>query len=133
MNFFVSLFHYDITSTLKNRFQDALGAQPPLGFWDPLGLLKDADQERFDRLRYVETKHGRISMLAILGHLVTTAGYRWPGALTLDGLKWSDVPSGLHAFDVIPAAGAWQIIFFIGFYDLSFTTTPGYQTNLGKY
>ena len=44
------------------------------GFWDPLGLLAEADQDRFDRLRYVETKHGRISMLAILGHLVTTAG-----------------------------------------------------------
>ena len=34
-----------------------------LGFFDPLGLLADADQERFDRLRYVELKHGRISQL----------------------------------------------------------------------
>ena len=48
-------------------FESEIGAQAPLGFWDPLGLLKDADQERFDRLRYVETKHGRISMLAFLG------------------------------------------------------------------
>ena len=48
-------------------FESEIGAQPPLGFWDPLGLLKDADQERFDRLRYVETKHGRVSMLAFLG------------------------------------------------------------------
>ena len=48
------------------------------GFWDPLGLLKDADEERFKRLRTVETKHGRIAMLAILGHLVTTAGLRNP-------------------------------------------------------
>ena len=62
------------SSALKMSFEDALGAQPPLGFWDPLGLLAEADQERFDRLRTVETKHGRISMLAILGHLVTTAG-----------------------------------------------------------
>ena len=37
-----------------------IGAQPPLGFWDPLGLLATADQARFDRLRTVETKHGRI-------------------------------------------------------------------------
>jgi len=59
------------SSALKMSFEDALGAQPPLGFWDPLGLLNDADQDRFDRLRYVETKHGRISMLAILGHLVS--------------------------------------------------------------
>ena len=59
------------SSGLRMAFEDALGAQPPLGFWDPLGLLNDADQERFDRLRTVETKHGRISMLAILGHIVS--------------------------------------------------------------
>lgn len=41
------------SSSMKMQFSEALGAQAPLGFWDPLGLLKDADQERFDRLRYV--------------------------------------------------------------------------------
>ena len=40
-------------SAVKMSFEDALGAQPPIGFWDPLNLLKDADQDRFDRLRYV--------------------------------------------------------------------------------
>ena len=62
------------SSKLQMSFESAIGAQPPLGFFDPLGLLKDADQERFDRLRKVEIKHGRISMLAVLGHLTTTAG-----------------------------------------------------------
>lgn len=28
------------------NFENALGAQPPLGFYDPAGLLKNADQER---------------------------------------------------------------------------------------
>jgi hypothetical protein len=60
--------------TSQMAFEDEIGAQPPIGFWDPLGLLNGADQDRFDRLRYVETKHGRIAMLAVLGHLVTTAG-----------------------------------------------------------
>ena len=32
-------------STLSMNFKDAVGAQPPLGFWDPLGLLQNADQE----------------------------------------------------------------------------------------
>jgi hypothetical protein len=41
------------SSLTKMAFENALGAQPPLGFWDPLGLLKNADQARFDRLRYV--------------------------------------------------------------------------------
>ncbi len=104
---------------LKMAFSSELGAQPPLGFWDPLGLLNDADQERFDRLRYVETKHGRISMLAILGHLVTTAGVRLPGDIAY-GIKFADVPAGLKAFSVIPAAGTAQIITFIGLMELGF-------------
>lgn len=42
--------------TSLKAFENEIGSQPPLGFWDPLGLLEDADQERFDRLRYVEIK-----------------------------------------------------------------------------
>jgi hypothetical protein len=83
-------------------FESEIGAQPPLGFWDPLGLLNDADQERFDRLRYVETKHGRIAQLAILGHLVTTAGYRLPTSLT-PGYDLSSTPTGLAALSALPA------------------------------
>ena len=82
-------------------FESEIGAQPPLGFWDPLGLLNDADQERFDRLRLVETKHGRIAQLAILGHLVTTAGYRLPTSLT-PGYDLSKVPTGLAALTALP-------------------------------
>lgn len=101
------------------NFEDAIGAQPPLGFWDPLGLLNDADQERFDRLRYVETKHGRICMLAILGHLVTTAGFRLPGEIAY-GLPFSSIPAGKAALSVIPIAGLAQIFFFIGVIEIGF-------------
>jgi hypothetical protein len=117
---------------LNMDFRGAVGAQAPLGFWDPLGFLKDADQERFDRLRsvrvyridvnsvvfsdqlgcvafQVELKHGRISMLAILGHLVTTAGNRLPGNIAY-GVPFSSVKSGLAAFDTIPAAGTMQLV-----------------------
>ena len=87
---------------LKMSFEDAIGAQPPLGFWDPLGLLADADQARFDRLREVETKHGRIAQLAILGHLVTTAGYRLDPSLT-PGYDFSTIPTGLAALSALPA------------------------------
>jgi hypothetical protein len=65
-------------SALCMQFEDRIGAQAPLGFWDPLNLLKDADEERFERLRTVELKHGRVSMLAVLGHIFITAGYRFP-------------------------------------------------------
>jgi len=107
------------SSALKMGFEDALGAQPPLGFWDPLNLLADADQERFDRLRYVEVKHGRISMLAILGHLVTTAGNRLPGDIAY-GTPFASMKSGLAAFDTIPAGGSLQLLFFIGLLELGF-------------
>eukprot|EP00595_Chromulina_sp_UTEXLB2642_P002803 CAMPEP_0196767534 /NCGR_PEP_ID=MMETSP1095-20130614/41723_1 /TAXON_ID=96789 ORGANISM="Chromulina nebulosa, Strain UTEXLB2642" /NCGR_SAMPLE_ID=MMETSP1095 /ASSEMBLY_ACC=CAM_ASM_000446 /LENGTH=171 /DNA_ID=CAMNT_0042135963 /DNA_START=668 /DNA_END=1183 /DNA_ORIENTATION=- len=101
------------------NFENEIGVQPPLGFWDPLGLLKDADQERFERLRTVETKHGRIAQLAILGHLVTTAGVRLPGDIAF-GVPFSSVKAGLAAFETIPAAGVAQIIAFIGLIELGY-------------
>lgn len=73
------------------------------------------DQARFDRLRAVELKHGRISMLAIVGHMVTTAGTRWPGAIDKAGDQFADIPPGLAAFTHIPAAGIFQMVLFVGF------------------
>ena len=62
-------------TTSLNSFENELGAQDPLGFFDPLGLVADADQEKFDRLRYVEIKHGRICMLGVVGEFaLATAG-----------------------------------------------------------
>lgn len=107
------------STALRMGFEDAIGAQPPLGFWDPLGLLKDADEARFERLRTVETKHGRIAMLAILGHLVTTAGVRLPGDIAY-GLPFASMKTGLAAFDTIPAAGTAQVVAFIGLIELGF-------------
>ena len=107
-------------SALKmSKFENALGAQPPLGFWDPLGLLKDADEARFERLRTVETKHGRIAQLAILGHLVTSAGIRLPGEIAF-GLPFTSIRSGLAAFEDIPAAGIAQLVAFIGLVELGY-------------
>jgi hypothetical protein len=95
-------------------FEDELGAQPPLGFFDPLGLVADGDQEKFDRLRYVELKHGRISMLAVVGYLVQEAGIRLPGAIDLSGKTFASIPNGFAAFKEIPAGGLVQLLFFIG-------------------
>jgi hypothetical protein len=103
-----------VSKTALNGFEGELGAQDPIGFFDPLGLLDDADQERFDRLRYVELKHGRVSMLAVLGHIVTTAGVRLPGAIDLSGTQFSDVPSGFAALEKIQFAGLIQIFLFVG-------------------
>jgi hypothetical protein len=106
------------SATVVKAFEGELGAQPPLGFWDPLGLLENADQDRFDRLREVELKHGRVSMLAVLGHVVTTAGVRLPGNIDLDGDQFSDIPTGLAALGAVPPFGLVQIFFFAGFLEL---------------
>uniref|UniRef100_A0A7S3P5G8 Uncharacterized protein n=2 Tax=Eukaryota TaxID=2759 RepID=A0A7S3P5G8_9STRA len=111
------------TTSLK-AFEEELGAQPPLGFFDPFGLLSgDATQERFDRLRYVEIKHGRICQLAFLGQIVTRAGIHLPGNIDSAGDKFSDFPNGVAAIfgpNHIPTAGIVQIISFIGILECAF-------------
>ena len=77
-----------------------------LGFWDPLGLLTDATPERYNRLRAVELKHGRISMLAVVGYLTTYAGVRFPGA--------EDIPAGFAAIQATPVSVWLQVAFTIG-------------------
>ena len=67
----------------------ALQLQMPLGAFDPLKVMDDADQGKFDTWREIEIKHGRVAMLAVTGYLTTYAGVRFPGA--------EDVPSGFAA------------------------------------
>merc|ERR1711998_109461 len=102
--------------------KNQIGAQAPLGYWDPLGLLKGKNNtpERFERLRTVELKHGRIAMLAVLGHILTTSGMRWPGEIAF-GLPYTEIPDGLAAFGKIPLAGTLQIIAFIGAIELGYS------------
>jgi len=67
---------------------------------DPLNLCDGGDKDRFNRLRLVEVKHGRVAMLAVVGHLVTSAGVRFPGM--------EEMPTGIAALsklapdDIIP-------------------------------
>jgi len=107
------------TSTSLRAFEDELGAQPPLGFFDPLGLVADGDQEKFDRLRYVEIKHGRICMLGVVGYLVNAAGIYLPGNIAMDGTKFSDLGYGWDASFAVPVAGALQVLLFVGFLELA--------------
>ena len=50
-------------------FENELGVQAPVGFWDPAGFTADGDVAVFKRRRSVELKHGRISMMATMGDL----------------------------------------------------------------
>mmetsp|Transcript_58832 Transcript_58832/g.175047 ORF Transcript_58832/g.175047 Transcript_58832/m.175047 type:complete len:222 (-) Transcript_58832:139-804(-) len=108
-------------SSALNAFENELGVQEPLGFYDPLGMLDDADQERFDRLRYVEVKHGRICQLAFLGQIITRAGFHLGGNIDFEGHSFDSYPNGLAAVfgdDAIPTLGLIQIIGFVGFLEL---------------
>ena len=51
-------------------FENELGVQAPVGFWDPADFTADGDVAAFKRRRSVELKHGRISMMATMGALV---------------------------------------------------------------
>lgn len=42
------------STSLNADFSKELGAQMPLGFFDPLKILDGADQDSFDRLREIE-------------------------------------------------------------------------------
>merc|ERR1712087_491836 len=69
------------TASPLRAFENELGVQAPVGFWDPLGLSKDGDAAVFRRRRITEIKHGRISMLATMGYIVPEF-FHWPGKLS---------------------------------------------------
>ena len=107
------------TTTSLASFESEIGAQDPLGFFDPLGMVADGDQEKFDRLRYVEIKHGRICMLGVVGYLVNKAGIYLPGDIDMAGTKFSDLGSGWDSSFAVPVAGALQVLAFVGFLELA--------------
>lgn len=109
-------------STALSAFADQLGAQPPLGFFDPLGLVADGDQEKFDRLRYVELKHGRVCMLGFLGQITTRYGIHFDAPFDKEaGTRFEDYPNGLAALfgpNAIPSDRFWEIVLFVGWLEL---------------
>ena len=87
-------------------FENELGVQAPVGFWDPAGFTADGNVENFKRRRQTELKHGRISMLATMGYITPEITGKFPGYLSPSaGLKFADVPNGLAAISKVPAAG----------------------------
>eukprot|EP00980_Cylindrotheca_fusiformis_P002736 scaffold634_cov97-Cylindrotheca_fusiformis.AAC.3 len=80
-------------STSLAAFENEVGVQAPLGLWDPLKLISDGNQAKFDALREREIKHGRVAMLAVVGYLTTAAGIRFPGA--------ENIPDGLASWQAL--------------------------------
>merc|ERR1711970_862127 len=85
------------TTVVARAFENELGVQPPVGFWDPLGFTADGNAEDFARRRQTEIKHGRVSMLACM----------------------ADITNGLGAISKVPLAGWGQILAYGAFCELS--------------
>merc|ERR1719282_56265 len=106
-----------------------IGVTPPLGLFDPLNFLsRGADAYR--RYQEMEIKHGRISMAACLGIIVTEAGLRFPGTLSpSNGLDFADMPGSLEgAYDTLPLAGWAQIVALVAALDGAvFRQDPSYD------
>lgn len=77
-----------------------------------MGLLTDGNQETFDDLREKEIKHGRVSMLAVVGYLTTAAGIRFPGAEDIpDGLaSWQALLDTKDGMNVLMQMGAFFVV-----------------------
>eukprot|EP00441_Pelagodinium_beii_P024476 CAMPEP_0197660980 /NCGR_PEP_ID=MMETSP1338-20131121/51177_1 /TAXON_ID=43686 ORGANISM="Pelagodinium beii, Strain RCC1491" /NCGR_SAMPLE_ID=MMETSP1338 /ASSEMBLY_ACC=CAM_ASM_000754 /LENGTH=476 /DNA_ID=CAMNT_0043238443 /DNA_START=75 /DNA_END=1501 /DNA_ORIENTATION=- len=124
------------SATHLRAFENELGVQAPLGYWDPLGISKDGDVDAFARRRTTELKNGRVAMFATLGYIVPEY-FRWPGLCApSENLAFSDVPNGLAAIGKIPGEGWFQILIFAGavekgLYPSETMTAPGAYPNAG--
>merc|ERR1719156_160215 len=122
------------TASPLRAFENELGVQAPVGFWDPLGLSSDGDAAVFKRRRQTELKHGRVSMLATMGYITPEITGKLPGYLSPSaGLKFADVPNGLGAISKVPAAGWAQIVAYGAFCELSQDQSAGTAAAAGDF
>jgi light-harvesting complex I chlorophyll a/b binding protein 1 len=79
-----------------------LGVLPPLGVYDPLGLIETRSMGRYE---VMEIKHGRAAMLGFLHVISIEAGIRIPTE------ECAAAPAGLFAsLEAVPTAGWLQIM-----------------------
>ncbi|CAJ1384892.1 unnamed protein product [Effrenium voratum] len=122
------------TASPLRAFENELGVQAPVGFWDPAGFTADGSTENFARRRQTELKHGRISMLATMGYITPEITGKLPGYLSPSaGLKFADVPNGLAAISKVPAAGWGQILAYMAFCEVSQDQSAGTPAAAGDF
>jgi len=100
-----------------------IGVLPPLGVYDPLGLIETRDMRRYE---IMEIKHGRAAMLGFLHILHLHSGVRFEGYLSpSQGLKFADMPLGcLAALEATPTLGWLQIMAFTLVAETGYAGTP---------
>merc|ERR1719329_757548 len=107
------------SSTALNAYEESeIGTMAPLGYFDPLGYITDED--KLIRYRAVERKHGRIAMMAMAGTFVHNNHWTFDGYLSpSNGLKFSDIDTGIGGLFQLPAAGLAQILVVCGLVELA--------------
>merc|ERR1719453_375092 len=97
-----------------------IGVTPPLGLFDPLNFLSRGP-DAYRRYQEIEIKHGRLSMAATLGVIVTEAGIKFPGYLSIsEDITFASVPGDLAgAYFGVPLAGWAQIVALIAALDIA--------------
>ncbi|KAL1526473.1 hypothetical protein AB1Y20_015183 [Prymnesium parvum] len=97
------------SSAISMFAEGDVGVTPPLGVFDPLGLIATRNMRRYE---IMEIKHGRAAMLGFLHVIAIHAGLRLPGYLSPSaGLKFSDMPVDCFAaLEATPTAGWLQIM-----------------------
>mmetsp|Transcript_7582 Transcript_7582/g.27812 ORF Transcript_7582/g.27812 Transcript_7582/m.27812 type:complete len:283 (+) Transcript_7582:115-963(+) len=113
-------------------FEEELGVQAPMGYWDPLGFSNDGDFDEFYRRRSAELKNGRVAMYATMGYILPEY-WRVPGFCSPShDLLFTDIPNGLKAVGVVPAEGWLQILAWCGFFEVVINQ-PQHPTEPGNY
>jgi len=122
------------TDSPLRAFENELGVQAPVGFWDPAGLTADGSVENFNRRRQTELKHGRIAMLATMGYITPEITGKFPGYISYSSkIAFADVPNGLAAFSKVPAGGWFQIASYMAFCEVSQDQSPGSPGGKGDF
>ncbi|GMH66060.1 hypothetical protein TrST_g10195 [Triparma strigata] len=118
-------------STALNVNELEIGATAPLGVFDPFNQLT-LFPEKFERRRAVERKHGRISMVAVVGMLVHNAGIEIPGMISpSNNLAFSDIPDGFTGIFAVPTLGLLQILLVAGFIEGGIWPASNYSGDYG--
>ena len=108
------------------------GITPPVGFFDPANLAKNADDEKITWYRSAELKHGRVAMLATVGWLLVKAGVVIPGAVDLTGDSFKSLGVGFDAWDNLPELGKNQIFTVIGALEIGDKASQSLMMREGK-
>ena len=111
-------------------FENDIGVQAPVGFWDPAGFTADGNSVNFARRLRTDLKHGRVSMLATMGYITPGITGKLPGYLSPSaGFNFADIPNGLAAISKVPAAAA--ILAYGAFWDLAHDQSAGTRAAAG--